>query len=87
MCDRKEYMKKYQKENKDKIKNIQKRYYENNKVEIKKKINDKTIINAINKIIYNINVGEISEDEKNDIITILSRTKKIENNEDSNSTE
>ena len=79
MSNRKEYMKKYQQENKDKIKNIQKRYYENNRVEIRRKINDKAIVNAINKIIYNINVGVISELERDDIVTILKRAKKIDN--------
>lgn len=81
MSNRKEYMKKYQQENKDKIKIIQKRYYENNKAEIHKRVNDKTIVNAINKIIYNINIGVISDSERDDIITILKRAKKNDNNE------
>jgi hypothetical protein len=78
MCDRKEYMKNYQRNNKNKIKIIQQRYYENNKAEITKKASNKSIINSINRLIYNIEIGEIDETEKNNIIKLLSNATKRE---------
>lgn len=87
--NKKEYTIEYRQKNKEKIKEIQRRYYLNSKARIDEPkkgsyAKSKSIVTCVNKLVGYIKEGEIDKDELKNIFELLEgafNDKDIENND------